>query len=155
MKSPTVSEFMEHLLEQVSIISPGVRRYLGVLLKLGVSKCEERPDLSPRRSKIPIPAKKHSEIHRRVSRGRISKNWKRRTNKSSSPKGLSNTGGYLCYRNSMIQCLLHLPEFADYLDYIHSPWQCLEPFDRCVICALKALMDEYHCEEKNANPKGT
>jgi ubiquitin C-terminal hydrolase len=48
--------------------------------------------------------------------------------------------GLLCYRNAVLQCLLHTPEFYRYLD---RQDRCPTPGDNCVFCALRGLAREY------------
>jgi ubiquitin C-terminal hydrolase len=54
-------------------------------------------------------------------------------------KGLENPN-YLCYRNAVLQCLLHTPEFYRYLD---RQDRCATPGDNCVFCALRGLARQY------------
>lgn len=81
----------------------------------------------------------------RVIHGRIRKGWPsvasggllRSVN--SRTKGLINPG-LQCYRNSVLQCLLHVPEIFRYLE---SADRCASPGDGCVFCALRALALQY------------
>jgi ubiquitin C-terminal hydrolase len=54
-------------------------------------------------------------------------------------KGLRNPG-VLCYRNSVLQCLLHVPEFFRFLDKAD---RCPTPGDGCVFCALRGFAHQY------------
>lgn len=99
----------------------------------------------------------HRNAHKkfgRVADGRIRKNW---TQHPFGPprSALSETKGFqnpnvLCWRNSMLQCLLHVPEFFHYLS---RPERCTNPrchdprakkdLYRCVYCALRELALHY------------
>lgn len=92
----------------------------------------------------------------RVADGRIRKNWP--THHPTGPpkaawletKGLENTG-LVCWRNALLQCLLHVPEFFHYLSREErcGNWRCYtEPINkdkayRCVFCALRDLALHY------------
>ena len=82
---------------------------------------------------------------RHVIEGRIRKTWPCRRFKgfrvpeTSKSKGLRNPG-LLCYRNAVLQCLLHVPEFVQYLD---RQDRCATPGDNCVFCTLRVLANEY------------
>jgi ubiquitin C-terminal hydrolase len=77
--------------------------------------------------------------------GRIRKGWPfrrfggLRTPETSRSKGLLNPG-VLCYRNAVLQCLLHNSEFFRYLS---RQDRCATPGDNCVFCALRGLTIEY------------
>jgi ubiquitin C-terminal hydrolase len=86
---------------------------------------------------------------RTVQDGRIRKGWpftrsggplrynlRSRVNQT---KGLRNPG-VLCYRNSVLQCLLHVPEFFRFLDKAD---RCPTPGDGCVFCALRSFALRY------------
>lgn len=80
----------------------------------------------------------------RVIDGRIRKGWPfvgsgGSHNSVHKTKALENPG-LLCYRNAVLQCLLHTPEFLHYLD---RQDRCTTPGDNCVFCALRALAREY------------
>jgi hypothetical protein len=80
----------------------------------------------------------------RVIDGRIRKGWPfvgsgGSHNSVHKTKGLDNPG-LLCYRNAVLQCLLHTPEFYRYL--VRQD-RCPAPGDNCVFCALRGLAREY------------
>ena len=70
---------------------------------------------------------------------RISKRWPSRINDRNT-KGLNNPDN-VCYRNSMLQCLIHQPSIFDYLGNMHQ--NCEQNSTQCVVCALQALLQSY------------
>jgi uncharacterized UBP type Zn finger protein len=86
---------------------------------------------------------------RTVKDGRIRKGWpfarfggplrNNLRSAESKTKGLRNPG-LLCYRNSVLQCLLHVPEFFRFLDKAD---RCPTPGDGCVFCALRSIALQY------------
>jgi uncharacterized UBP type Zn finger protein len=55
---------------------------------------------------------------------------------ASKQKGIYNPS-QLCYRNSVLQALLHSPHIGNFLNKYHSPDLCLLSDDEwCVACAL-------------------
>ena len=84
----------------------------------------------------------------RVTRGRVAKKWAGcKSNKPFQSRGFKNPGNF-CYRNSMLQCLVHLPEFCDYLTKIHM--SCGN-YGECVVCALQSLVEAYWSTGKAPN----
>ena len=74
-------------------------------------------------------------------KGRISKRWPQtRPVKSTASKGLFNRANH-CYRNALLQCLLHTPKFYHYLGNIHR--HCHEVSQECAVCALQRLVQFY------------
>jgi uncharacterized UBP type Zn finger protein len=81
--------------------------------------------------------------------GRIRKGWpfqrlrfgglRQREPDVARSKGLLNPS-VLCYRNAVLQCLLHCSEFFLYLG---RQDRCATPGDNCVFCALQGLANEY------------
>lgn len=67
----------------------------------------------------------------------------------SGTKGLRNPG-VLCYRNSVLQCLLHIPEFFNYLC---NRDRCSTPGDGCVFCSLRSLALAYWSNTDQSFPK--
>lgn len=57
-----------------------------------------------------------------------------------SPAGI-NRNGYRCYRNSLLQCLFHTPEFYHLLGIIHKDCP-LQP-EECITCALQEMAQDY------------
>jgi uncharacterized UBP type Zn finger protein len=55
-------------------------------------------------------------------------------------KGLQNPGNF-CYRNAMLQALLHTPAFYRYLGLMHK--ECYLKHEACVVCALQFLARDY------------
>ena len=77
----------------------------------------------------------------------ISSKWHRQATGSAGPtpsRGLDNPGT-LCYRNSIIQALLHAPKFVYWLE--NSRHDCT--VRKCVACALRALCIRYWDEPLN------
>jgi hypothetical protein len=62
---------------------------------------------------------------------------------ASSQKGLVNVTGVICYRLSLLQALLHLPRFVNWLQDQHTAAQCVSNPGRCVSCCLRSLSLEY------------
>lgn len=95
-------------------------------------------------------SKRHKEIveeqkQHRVFNGRVRKGWSFAVPGVTLRSGHSPTKGLInpafqCYRNAVLQCLLHTPEFIRYLD---SANRCVTPGDGCVFCALRALSLQY------------
>ena len=87
----------------------------------------------------------------RVIDGRIRKGWPFErsggslTKEKSKSKGVYNPG-VQCYRNAVLQCLLHTPEFFHYLS---RQDRCATPGDNCVFCALRGLALEYWTNTKS------
>ena len=75
----------------------------------------------------------------RIRQGRVSKQWPE-SMPYKRPVGLLNPGN-LCYRRSLLQCLLHLPIFYNLLGNMH--FKCNEKTDECVVCALQAFTQKY------------
>ena len=71
--------------------------------------------------------------------GRISKRFP----KVCTPyyKGFANPDALSCNRNALLQCLLHIPAFYNYLGNIHK--DCARNPDRCTVCALQYLAHAY------------
>lgn len=73
--------------------------------------------------------------------GRVSKQWPvKKPIRYTFPRGLYNPGN-LCYRRSMLQCLLHLPPIYNHLGSVHR-W-CSKTKNKCIVCALQCLMLKY------------
>lgn len=63
---------------------------------------------------------------------------------SSSRKGMANITGVLCYRNSLLQAILHSPKLINWLLLNHHADDCVEEdTDNCVACALRELAITY------------
>lgn len=75
----------------------------------------------------------------RVQDGRVSRE-RPTTFIHDRPKGFVNPS-MLCYRNSLLQCLLHTPVFYNALGAIHR--QCKKDVNKCVTCALQELAYKY------------
>ena len=54
-------------------------------------------------------------------------------------RGIEN-GGFLCYQSSVLQALLHQPPLLQFLRQ-HDPNAC--PFDECLKCFIKQLVEDY------------
>lgn len=70
--------------------------------------------------------------------GQIGKSFPSTSNQR--PKGIRNRG-YNCYRNALLQCLLHTPEFYHLLGNVHK--SCAKQPDQCVTCALQRFFQDY------------
>ncbi|TEY60154.1 hypothetical protein BOTCAL_0185g00170 [Botryotinia calthae] len=62
---------------------------------------------------------------------------------SNAQRGLSNVTGYACYRNSLLQGLLHLPKFFNFLIDQHPVETCEIPKRDCLACSLSLLSSKY------------
>ncbi|KAK4962483.1 hypothetical protein LTR10_000109 [Elasticomyces elasticus] len=84
--------------------------------------------------------------------GRIIKRWHASTYTGgyTRPVGLYNSGN-LCYRNALLQCLLHTPVFYNCLGRIH--FKCSKQADQCVTCALQALAHDYWLNRNPQDPQ--
>lgn len=78
-----------------------------------------------------------------VSKARVVRRFPK-TLRSTTSKGLENFDGVSCYRSSLLQCLLHLPMFYQFLGQIHLNCDQLE--SRCTTCALQELTQSYWSE---------
>lgn len=67
----------------------------------------------------------------------------------SRTRGMRNPG-VLCYRNSILQCLLHIPEFFNYLC---NRDRCRTPGDGCVFCNLRSLALSYWSNTDQSFPQ--
>ncbi|KAF7933426.1 hypothetical protein BELL_0291g00090 [Botrytis elliptica] len=61
----------------------------------------------------------------------------------NAQRGLSNVTGYACYRNSLLQGLLHLPKFFNFLIDQHPVETCDIPKRDCLACSLSLLSSKY------------
>ena len=80
----------------------------------------------------------------------ISARWQRQSASPSPPKGFSNAH-VMCYRNSMIQALLHIPKLVNWLEDYHD---ICPKENRCTICAFQRLSLLYwqtHPNSKDVN----
>ncbi|KAK4631729.1 hypothetical protein CLAFUR4_02883 [Fulvia fulva] len=59
---------------------------------------------------------------------------------NAASKGLYNEGTW-CYRNALLQCLLHMPAYCNALAIMHP--KCTLGARRCVRCALKNVATRY------------
>ncbi|KAK4580185.1 hypothetical protein LTR86_000388 [Recurvomyces mirabilis] len=78
---------------------------------------------------------------------RVSKRWPEDV-RYIRPRGFRNIGGATCYRNSMMQSLLHVPVFCNYLGQMHQDTSHAE--DKCVACALQFLSYSYWHDRDSA-----
>ncbi|QSZ34527.1 hypothetical protein DSL72_006121 [Monilinia vaccinii-corymbosi] len=62
---------------------------------------------------------------------------------SAAQRGLSNVTGVSCYRNSLLQGLLHLPKFFNFLVDQHPVETCVNPRKDCLACSLSHLSARY------------
>ena len=65
--------------------------------------------------------------------------WLQQASRSSPSKGFFNRH-VMCYRNSMIQALLHAPKLVNWMEECHP--SCAQG-NRCTICALRSLSIQY------------
>ncbi|CAK4033864.1 cysteine ase [Lecanosticta acicola] len=75
----------------------------------------------------------------RVQYGRITKACEAFFQKSR-PKGMTNPGTW-CYQISVLQCLLHLPEYCALLQCIHK--DCPDAGADCAACEVKEMARDY------------
>lgn len=73
-----------------------------------------------------------------VESGRIGKEFPKTENVRS--RGFP-AGQNRCYRNSVLQCVLHTPEFYHLLGNIHK--DCIYETHKCVTCALQLMAKTY------------
>ena len=107
------------------------------------AKAEERAQAQAckTRSRIPRSTGQTPAAFNGIVSGRVSKKWAGKT-KHTRSRGLYNEGNF-CYRNSVLQCLFHLPEFFEYLHGLHQ--ECDKTRNECVVCALQDLIQTYWC----------
>lgn len=61
-----------------------------------------------------------------------------------SQKGMRNFKGFLCYRSSLLQALLHSPKIANWFLEHHQPHSCVaDSQDDCVSCSLRKVVLAY------------
>lgn len=58
-----------------------------------------------------------------------------------SPEGIHNPDSIRCFRNALLQCLFHVPEFYHLLGNIHK--DCDKQPDQCITCALQRMTQDY------------
>ncbi|KAK3704087.1 hypothetical protein LTR37_014062 [Vermiconidia calcicola] len=68
--------------------------------------------------------------------------------KHTEPRGLQNPS-IMCYRNALLQCLLHLPAFCGHLRAVHQ--ECPLPVEECAVCALQELEQKYWGDRTSAD----
>ncbi|RAL61542.1 hypothetical protein DID88_009581 [Monilinia fructigena] len=61
----------------------------------------------------------------------------------AAQRGLANVTGVSCYRNSLLQGLLHLPKFFNFLVDQHPVETCVNPRKDCLACSLSLLSSRY------------
>jgi len=59
-----------------------------------------------------------------------------------SQQGLENFMGFLCYRHSLLQAILHLPKLVNFLILYHQPSNCVSD-NSCLSCLLRTLAEGY------------
>jgi ubiquitin C-terminal hydrolase len=94
---------------------------------------------SPKGSKG-SPGSSSGSTGRTVKSGRITKRAAHKTKFSS--RGLPNIGN-TCYRNAVLQCLIHTPEFTDFIDQNSDPKDSSCGPGVCALCALVEFFDDY------------
>lgn len=95
------------------------------------SASKEKPELTSNKEKSSKPST--------ATESRISKSWPKSVGKQKV-KGLSNPGNW-CYRRSILQSLIAVPQFFNLLDDSHKA--CPKQ-GKCVTCAMKQLLKGYH-----------
>ncbi|KXT11187.1 hypothetical protein AC579_834 [Pseudocercospora musae] len=91
---------------------------------------------------------KRDVIPRRCLAGRIGKRFPQ--TRSKSTKGLPNLRGVSCYRNALLQCLIHIPDVYHLLGNIHK--DCDRPADQCTMCVLQKVV-QYYWNPRGGNKK--
>jgi hypothetical protein len=84
------------------------------------------------------------EVTDRVHWGRVKKRWPENL-KRHKPRGLPN-GSTFCYQNSILQCLLHQPQFYSLLLDVRHREVC--DGQRCLWCAMVDLLNAYWHDNK-------
>lgn len=99
------------------------------------------PDATPS-SRLPRPRSRGMTTDlAKVKAGRVFK----QRNRDSTPavtQGLHNPGN-MCYQNAAFQCLIHCPQFVDYLQCSHRPETCTKRKDECIPCTFKDFVTIY------------
>ena len=101
-------------------------------------------------AQIPVRAQEAPVQNSIAESPEISARWQRQSASPSPPKGFSNAH-VMCYRNSMIQALLHVPKLVNWLEDYHDT--CPKE-NRCTICAFQRLSLHYwqtHPNSKDVN----
>ncbi|KAI4134209.1 MAG: hypothetical protein LQ347_001720 [Umbilicaria vellea] len=71
----------------------------------------------------------------------ISSSWGAKQRPPLPSKGMRNPG-QLCYRNGVLQAVLHIPKFVNWIENVH-PVCSVPPVPNCVACALHRLSTVY------------
>ncbi|KAI1007502.1 hypothetical protein K3495_g726 [Podosphaera aphanis] len=101
-------------------------------------KCSEKREQSERHCKVVSYAARISQ-HRIHSR-KIKSSWV--SMPTSAQKGIYNPA-VLCYRNSLLQALLHSPKVVNWLRTYHGLEKCALRGSSCVACRLLAVFESY------------
>jgi hypothetical protein len=73
---------------------------------------------------------------------RLSRSWS--SMPSASQQGMPNLTGYLCFRISLFQCLVHQPQFVNFIQKFHPPQHCVsDDAGKCVSCLMRQMTLEY------------
>ncbi|KAF8468366.1 hypothetical protein BDZ91DRAFT_722512 [Kalaharituber pfeilii] len=67
-------------------------------------------------------------------------------------KGINNKGLW-CYRNSVIQALVHVPAIFDFLTNQHTQEKCPQPGKGCICCLLRVFTRNHFGDERATNNK--
>lgn len=148
---------------QLRTIGGRRRSYDAVRRPLPSSQAQPRArKYSPRRSPRGSRRSPQQELSaaQRARTGRISK-WPRDVGIGKStrdgrirtlePVGLHNQAG-VCYRRSLMQCLLHVPALYNYFEAVHK--ECEYSEETCLTCAVKVLFDTYWNDREDTFPRG-
>ncbi|MCJ1403637.1 hypothetical protein MMC11_006860 [Xylographa trunciseda] len=87
---------------------------------------------------------------RRIAAADLEKDWVVHRNTKGRPlppleaRGLYNPTGRVCYMNSVLQCLFHVPVFAQWIRFHFNHGTCA--VTNCVACAINQLIRRYWCE---------
>jgi hypothetical protein len=125
-------------------------------LRVSSIRLATRESFDKKRKKKQSSAMVHGNAYKKLGRvvdGRIRKDWPTQhpfgppRSAWSQTKGLETTG-LQCWRNAMLQCLLHVPEFFHYLSRAErcEERSCQGPKRTgvpCVYCALRELALHY------------
>ncbi|KAI9815726.1 MAG: hypothetical protein M1827_002122 [Pycnora praestabilis] len=82
-----------------------------------------------------------AQAHRNATTQHVSSQWGRQREAGLRPQGMRNPG-VLCYRNSSLQALMHIPKFVNWLEQDHNDLrQC--HIQNCLACSLRTLCGAY------------
>ncbi|KAH8593345.1 hypothetical protein B0O99DRAFT_596566 [Bisporella sp. PMI_857] len=102
---------------------------------------KRRIDAYEHRIKVAKDAKANRQ--KRKSARNVNGSWSGLGHRAECQQGMSNPN-ILCYRNSLLQAVLHQPKLVNWFVQNHGPDDCcVESGTRCLNCLVKRVIEEY------------